>query len=241
MNESDERLFAPPNLVIKTTVHHSTSIRHRCQRPSPLAPWSRAAAEEQSLLWLCLPVAASTCPKGLPHINISKSRALAYSPHIWVHKGPYDVLRDQKLLIQFQARSAQSSLALPVSARLASQKASNAIAATGWRLHRDIAAGVRVEGMLPVCGGAEPRRRPAAWWKSQTCRGWWAQIHSSSCTTYNSHTTLYPITNDVGLASAYSCLVRRETKRALALASATLTHTHICILNYPTTNSVPKC
>ena len=112
----------PPNLVIKTTVHHSTSIRHRCQRPSPLAPWSRAAAEEQSLLWLCLPVAASTCPKGLPHINISKSRALAYSPHIRVHKGPYDVLRDQKLLIQFQARSAQSSLALPVSARLASQK-----------------------------------------------------------------------------------------------------------------------
>ena len=142
-------LFAPPNLVIKTTVHHSTtSIRHRCQRPSPLAPWWRAAAEEQSLLWLCLPVAASTCPKGLPHINISKSRALAYSPHIRVHKGPYDVLRDQKLLIQFQARSAQSSLALPVSARLAIRKASNATAAAaaGRRLHRDIAAGVKSRG-----------------------------------------------------------------------------------------------
>ena len=215
-------------------MHHSTSIRHRCQRPLPLAPWLRAAAEEQSLLWLCLPVAASTCPKGLPHINISKSRALAYSPHIRVHKGPYDVLRDQKLLIQFQARSAQSSLALPVSARLASQKASNASDATGRRLHRDIAAGVRVEGMLPICGGAEPRRRPAAWWKSQTCRGWWAQIHSSSCTTYNSHTTLYPITNDVGLASAYSCLVRRETKESFGISSATLTHTYmhtqLCIL-----------
>lgn len=135
-----------------------------------------------------------------------------------MHKGPYDVLRDQKLLIQFQAPKAR-----PASARLASQTTGKA-AAAGRRLYRDIAASVRVEGMLPVRGsGAEPAAgRPA---EKSNLPG---LMSSNPFVFLHTHTTLTrPYTLLTTMSDLHHGLLlpgAKRTEESFGISSATLTH-----------------